>query len=1109
MASQIGAPDPDAAAEAGTPISGGGGADDAAGAQPAVRAALASPTAAEELALHSDYVAKSLLRAIELVSKLTLELNVHDAMRNVRQVALDLLQCERVTLFLILRCKQELRGRTGTVDDTLITVKFGEGIAGHVAQHGGLMNIRDAYSHPLFNPAIDARTGFRTRNILCCAVNDVNNEPIAVLQALNKRGGADFSAVDEQHLRLFSVHLGNTLAKIRFYEEAKREKERMAALSKCFKMLGKASSLEGALSTITDAVRELVRAERVVVFLLDHAREVLWTSFAHRGRARQIRTRSRDGCIGRCATSKQQLGLDFLSDADACGDPTLQQLVAAVEGGRLTCALLQPVLDPSTDGTMAVLVALNKEEGDVADGAFDEASFSRSDRDALGVLSMEVADALSARALEVSFASAMSVVAANGANTHNLHLAHMMRAQLLDYYGGDHTVAPDPASRCSSMISGSSAAAAVAAARRSEPGGHGGSAGGSASGSASGGAAFGGMDASAFALLARSESFASACSSRTAGSGAAGSGSGFAAPFVGLSLSTPTRPLSPGSRSASPLSPRRLPRQLSLPISLRRPRGLPPAAARPGLLTFELDCLTMSRDELIRMAYDVFTLSGVVEEVGVSEGALSGFLSAVASHYHEPGDVPYHNLSHAVQVLHMVWLILELSGAHALLSPLEELVLLVAAICHDLDHDGRSNSYHINAHTELAQRYNDRSVQENHHCALTFAVLRSRGANLLEGLPQEDWRAARRLLVDAILATDMSHHFGLTQELQKHPPAFAADNEADRALLTKAILHAADIANPVRPFRTALVMAHRVHEEFALQAAAERRAGLPVTPHMEASSLADRARMEIQFLDYVAGPLWERLAQAFPALQPCIAQMRFNRRCFQAIASGAATGIPLPPFEPGGGAAAAEEEREAISAIAAAAEAAAAARPPPRTSPAGRVLDSTPEESSLPGTDGEEDGGSGAPPSPLQDSDPIAGLVVRTRRAGNGSGGGGSGGNATRLGSGGFGGGGGASSSPGRPASYSGAVNLALAQVRAAALRSPRSSSDGGDGGTPTRARPRDGVGSPLGGTRGGDGRGGDGRGGDGRGGAPTAAEDGAGPATAHAAGRASPGLDH
>lgn len=54
-------------------------------------------------------------------------------------------------------------------------------------------------------------------------------------------------------------------------------------------------------------------------------------------------------------------------------------------------------------------------------------------------------------------------------------------------------------------------------------------------------------------------------------------------------------------------------------------------------------------------------------------------------------------------------------------------------------------------------------VQENHHCALTFAILRSRGANVLEGLPPDEWRAARRLLIDTILATDMGHHYSLTQ----------------------------------------------------------------------------------------------------------------------------------------------------------------------------------------------------------------------------------------------------------------------------------------------------------------------------------------------------------
>jgi len=51
------------------------------------------------------------------------------------------------------------------------------------------------------------------------------------------------------------------------------------------------TSLDSALSTITGAVQELVRAQRVVVFLMDHAREVLWTSFVHpvTGHVRQIR----------------------------------------------------------------------------------------------------------------------------------------------------------------------------------------------------------------------------------------------------------------------------------------------------------------------------------------------------------------------------------------------------------------------------------------------------------------------------------------------------------------------------------------------------------------------------------------------------------------------------------------------------------------------------------------------------------------------------------------------------------------------------------------------------------------------------------------------------
>ena len=39
-----------------------------------------------------------------------------------------------------------------------------QGIAGHVFTSGQLLNIKDAYSHPLFYKGVDEETGFKTRH---------------------------------------------------------------------------------------------------------------------------------------------------------------------------------------------------------------------------------------------------------------------------------------------------------------------------------------------------------------------------------------------------------------------------------------------------------------------------------------------------------------------------------------------------------------------------------------------------------------------------------------------------------------------------------------------------------------------------------------------------------------------------------------------------------------------------------------------------------------------------------------------------------------------------------------------------------------------------------
>ena len=76
-----------------------------------------------------------------------------------------------------------------------IKVKVGQGIAGHVAETGKLVNIKDAYKHPQFFKKIDENTGFRTRNMLCFPIKDHQQQVVGVAELCNKIGGVLFVVV--------------------------------------------------------------------------------------------------------------------------------------------------------------------------------------------------------------------------------------------------------------------------------------------------------------------------------------------------------------------------------------------------------------------------------------------------------------------------------------------------------------------------------------------------------------------------------------------------------------------------------------------------------------------------------------------------------------------------------------------------------------------------------------------------------------------------------------------------------------------------------------------------------------------------------------------------
>lgn len=93
------------------------------------------------------------------------------------------------------------------------------GIAGSVASTGVVANIPDAYENPQFNQAIDKKSGYRTKAILCMPIKS-GDEVIGVIQLINKvKGGGVFSIEDEDIMMIFLAIAGPILAGSNLYAQ--------------------------------------------------------------------------------------------------------------------------------------------------------------------------------------------------------------------------------------------------------------------------------------------------------------------------------------------------------------------------------------------------------------------------------------------------------------------------------------------------------------------------------------------------------------------------------------------------------------------------------------------------------------------------------------------------------------------------------------------------------------------------------------------------------------------------------------------------------------------------------------------------------------------------
>jgi len=254
-------------------------------------------------------------------------------------------------------------------------------------------------------------------------------------------------------------------------------------------------------------------------------------------------------------------------------------------------------------------------------------------------------------------------------------------------------------------------------------------------------------------------------------------------------------------------------------------------------------------------------------------------------------DQPFHNWFHGFSVFQMCYYQLRWTDMADSLRAVDVFGLLIASLCHDVDHPAVNNAYLIATESELALRYNDVSVLENHHASLACQLMKNPATTIVDGLEQHERSALRKVVIASILATDMSQHaeickklLSCEQHLSRSDPSGSncVSPEGRQMLLCNAI-HAADLSAQTLPWEIARQWEERISREFVNQAEVELGLGMTPAPfmHFDVEDLQQRGKLQCDFIDFVLVPLWEPYTQVFPTLRQCFDGLLNNRKLYE------------------------------------------------------------------------------------------------------------------------------------------------------------------------------------------------------------------------------------
>ncbi|XP_039954994.1 high affinity cAMP-specific and IBMX-insensitive 3',5'-cyclic phosphodiesterase 8 isoform X2 [Bactrocera tryoni] len=271
---------------------------------------------------------------------------------------------------------------------------------------------------------------------------------------------------------------------------------------------------------------------------------------------------------------------------------------------------------------------------------------------------------------------------------------------------------------------------------------------------------------------------------------------------------------------------------------------------------FKLEEITEKRP-LLYLGMEMFRRFNVFATLNIDENVCKSWLAVIEANYHANNS--YHNSTHAADVMQATGCFLtQLAAKDMGMDRTDEAIALIAAAAHDVDHPGRSSAFLCNSRNTLALLYNDLCVLESHHASITFRLtLSDDKVNIFKNLDTESYKSVRSVVIDMILATEMTRHF---EHLAKFVSIFGSDEEPkdivqseeeSSILIRRMMIKVADVSNPSRQPSYCIEWARRIAEEYFTQTDEEKAKTLPIVMPMFDRNTCSIPKSQIGFIEYI------------------------------------------------------------------------------------------------------------------------------------------------------------------------------------------------------------------------------------------------------------------